>query len=139
MSNVVDPSAIFDSFDVDLVVKVLSHTLFSMHAYLLVMSYALINRTGPFFIVFVPIFYYFQGAKITEPVIYLPVAYYLVISLFCTCSSTPRRRIIDRFMPIGFVKWYSLLYRNQGSLFFAPSRFDWGEQIVVITGGPSLV
>lgn len=31
--------------------------------------------------------------------------------------------------------WLSLLYRNQGSLLFRPERFDWGEQIVVVTGG----
>jgi hypothetical protein len=35
----------------------------------------------------------------------------------------------------GFVKWYSKLFRNQGSLLFAPPRFDWGEQIIVVTGG----
>ena len=37
----------------------------------------------------------------------------------------------------GFLRWYSRLYRNQGSLFFRPARFDWGEQIVVVTGGAS--
>ncbi|KAG6817868.1 hypothetical protein H0H87_001700 [Tephrocybe sp. NHM501043] len=29
------------------------------------------------------------------------------------------------------------LYRNQRGLVFGPGRFDWGEQIVVITGGSS--
>lgn len=38
-------------------------------------------------------------------------------------------------MSAGFFKWYSRLYRNQGNLLFGPGRFDWGEQIVVITGG----
>lgn len=37
----------------------------------------------------------------------------------------------------GFIKWCSRLYRNQGSLLFGPPRFDWGEQVVVITGGSS--
>ncbi|KAG5648850.1 hypothetical protein DXG03_000199 [Asterophora parasitica] len=78
-----DGSPIFDSLDVDLFVKVLAHTLF-----------------GPFFVFFVPIFYIFQGAKVTDP---------LVLSL-----------------------WYT-----NGSLFFGPGRLDWGEQIVLITGGSS--
>lgn len=36
------------------------------------------------------------------------------------------------------MKWLSRLYRNGGNLFFAPPRFDWGEQIVVVTGGTFL-
>jgi hypothetical protein len=36
---------------------------------------------------------------------------------------------------VGFTKWLSKLYQNQGSLIFSPPRFDWGEQIVLITGG----
>lgn len=35
------------------------------------------------------------------------------------------------------MKWYSRLYRNQGNLFFGPGSVDWGEQIVLITGGAS--
>lgn len=38
---------------------------------------------------------------------------------------------------LGFVKWYSRLYRNQGSLIFAPPRLDWSEQVVILTGGSS--
>ncbi|KAJ3561576.1 hypothetical protein NP233_g10109 [Leucocoprinus birnbaumii] len=60
-----EPTLVFDSFDLDLVVKVLSHTAFR------------------------------------------------------------------------FTKWISLLYRNQQNLFFAPKALDWGEQVVVITGGSS--
>lgn len=37
----------------------------------------------------------------------------------------------------GSLKWYSRLYRNQGSLLYGPGPFDWGEQIIVITGGES--
>jgi len=33
------------------------------------------------------------------------------------------------------LKWYSRLYRNQGNLLFGPGSVDWGEQIVLITGG----
>jgi len=35
------------------------------------------------------------------------------------------------------LKWYSRLYRNQGSFLFGPGPLDWGEQIVLITGGAS--
>jgi len=97
-----DGSPIFDTLDVDLVVKVLAHTAFS-----------------PFFVFLIPVFYIFQGAKLTDPIIVSTCIYYAVISLF------------------WFIKWYSQLYRNQGSIFFGPGRFDWGEQIVVITGGAS--
>ncbi|KAF9464869.1 retinal short-chain dehydrogenase/reductase [Collybia nuda] len=97
-----DGSPIFDTLDLDLIVKVLAHTAFS-----------------PFFIFLIPIFYIFQGAKITDPIIVLSAIYYTAISLF------------------WFSQWYSRLYRNQGSLFFGPGRFDWGEQVVVITGGAS--
>jgi len=97
-----DGSPIFDSLDIDLFVKVLAHTVF-----------------GPFFVFFIPVFYVFQGAKLTDPVVLISSAYWVFISLF------------------WFIKWCSRLYRNQGSLFFGPGRFDWGEQIVVVTGGSS--
>ncbi|CAL1701243.1 unnamed protein product [Somion occarium] len=84
---------IFDALDIDLVVKVLSHTAF--------------------------IFYYFQGARWPDSVIVLSAGFCAATSLF------------------WFVKWYSRLFRNQGSLLFGPGPFDWGEQIVVITGGSS--
>ncbi|KAJ8503171.1 hypothetical protein ONZ45_g11094 [Pleurotus djamor] len=97
-----DPSPIFDSLDIDLVVKVLAHTAFS-----------------PFFTFFVPLFYLFLGASVKDSVVWLSGLYCLSVSAF------------------WFFKWYSRLYRNQGSLLFGPGRFDWGEQIVVITGGAS--
>ncbi|KZP20196.1 retinal short-chain dehydrogenase/reductase [Athelia psychrophila] len=97
-----DPSPIFDSFDVDLVLKVLSHTLFS-----------------PFFTLLIPIFYFFQGMAIRSPAVVGSFAYYLLVSAFWS------------------IKWYSRLYRNQGKLLYGPAQFDWGEQIVVITGGSS--
>lgn len=97
-----DGSPIFDTLDIDLVVKVLTHTAFS-----------------PFFLFFIPIFYIFQGAKLTDIVVVLSGGYYAAVSLF------------------WFVRWCSRLYRNQGSLIYGPGKFDWGEQIVVITGGAS--
>ncbi|KAI0068718.1 retinal short-chain dehydrogenase/reductase [Artomyces pyxidatus] len=93
---------VFDDLDVDLVVKVLSHTLFS-----------------PFFIFFVPVFYVFQGAKYEDPRVLGAAVYWVAISAF------------------WFLKWYSRLFRNQGSLLFGPGALDWGEQIVLVTGGAS--
>jgi len=98
----VDGSPIFDSLDIDLVVKVLAHTAFS-----------------PFFTFFIPVFYVFQGAKLTDSVVVVSACYYVAVSVF------------------WFAKWYSRLYRNQGSLLFGPGRYDWGEQIIVVTGGAS--
>jgi NAD(P)-dependent dehydrogenase (short-subunit alcohol dehydrogenase family) len=44
------------------------------------------------------------------------------------------KRLIEH---LGLIKWYSRLYRNQGSLFFRPPPLEWSEQIVIITGGAS--
>ncbi|PCH40811.1 retinal short-chain dehydrogenase/reductase [Wolfiporia cocos MD-104 SS10] len=74
---------------------------------------------SPFFTFFIPVFYYFQGMPWNNPVLLGSSAYVVGISAF------------------WFLKWYSRLYRNQGSLLFSPPPFDWGEQIIVITGGSS--
>ncbi|KAJ7572532.1 retinal short-chain dehydrogenase/reductase [Mycena floridula] len=97
-----DGTPVFDSLDVDLVIKVLAHTVFS-----------------PFFIFFIPIFYIFQGAKYTDPIITTSAVYFVIVAAFWG------------------IKWISLLYRNQGSLLFRPPRLDWGDQIVLVTGGAS--
>ncbi|KAJ7721179.1 retinal short-chain dehydrogenase/reductase [Mycena maculata] len=97
-----DGSPIFDSLDVDLFVKVFSHTLFS-----------------PFFVMLIPTFYIFQGAKITDNVVVFSAIYYVFVSAFWA------------------IKWISRLYSNQGNLLYAPRPFEWGDQIVVITGGSS--
>ncbi|KAG6842050.1 hypothetical protein C0991_003576 [Blastosporella zonata] len=44
---------------------------------------------------------------------------------------------VDSQYYTGFIKWCSRLYRNQRGLILGPGKFDWGEQIVVITGGSS--
>ncbi|KAF9448248.1 retinal short-chain dehydrogenase/reductase [Macrolepiota fuliginosa MF-IS2] len=97
-----EPTLVFDNFDIDLLVKVLAHTAFS-----------------PFFTFFIPVFYFFQGAKITDGVVAYSAIYYVVVSA------------------IWFLKWISKLYRNQGNLLFGPKPLDWDEQIVVVTGGSS--
>lgn len=48
-------------------------------------------------------------------------------TVYCTATNTS--------ISSGFLRWYSRLYRNQGSLLFGPGRPDWGEQLVVVTGG----
>jgi len=102
MERPFEPTPIFDAVDVDLFVKVLAHTVFS-----------------PFFTVFIPIFYIFQGTKYTDPIIVYSSVYCVAVSLFWG------------------IQWLSTLYRNQGSLLYGPGRFDWGDQIVLITGGAS--
>jgi short-subunit dehydrogenase len=93
---------IFDAFDIDLVIKVLSNTAFS-----------------PFFTFFIPVFYVFQGLPWNHPTVIGFGIWSAACSLFWG------------------IKWYSRLYRNQSSLLFGPPPLDWGEQIVVITGGAS--
>jgi len=74
---------------------------------------------SPFFIFFIPIFIIFQGAKTTDPSVLWTGGYYVVLCIYWAND------------------WLSLLYRNQGSLLFRPNRYDWGEQIIVVTGGAS--
>ncbi|VDC06189.1 unnamed protein product [Peniophora sp. CBMAI 1063] len=93
---------VFDAFDIDLVMKVAKHTIFS-----------------PFFMSLVPTFFVFQGYSPKSAVVLVPVAWAITTALFWS------------------FQWLSLLYRNQGSLFFSPGALDWGEQIVVVTGGSS--
>ncbi|TFK83113.1 retinal short-chain dehydrogenase/reductase [Polyporus arcularius HHB13444] len=100
LADLWDP--LYDSFDVDLIVKVLAHTAFS-----------------PFFTFFIPLFYYFQGARWPEPTLVFTAFFNVAVSIF------------------WFARWCSRLYRNQGNLLFGPGRLDWGDQLVVVTGGSS--
>jgi len=97
-----EPTLVFDTFDVDLVIKVLKQTFFS-----------------PFFLFLIPAFFYFQGFSIYHPAVFFSGLYYLAVSAF------------------WLFKFISRIYRNNGSIFFAPPPLDWGEQIVVVTGGSS--
>uniref|UniRef100_A0A8H7Y088 Short-chain dehydrogenase/reductase 3 n=1 Tax=Psilocybe cubensis TaxID=181762 RepID=A0A8H7Y088_PSICU len=97
-----DGTPIFDNLDLDLIIQVLANTAFS-----------------PFFVALMPVFYVFQGAKVSDGIVVGGVVYYLAISLF------------------WFIKWYSRLYRNQGSFILRPKRLEWSDQIVVVTGGAS--
>jgi len=97
-----DGSPIWDSLDIDLFVKVFAGTAFS-----------------PFFVMLIPTFYIFQGAKFTDNIVIFSAVYYVFVSMFWT------------------IKWISRLYSNQGNLFYAPRRVEWSDQIVVVTGGSS--
>jgi len=131
-----EETLIFDNFDLDLLVKVLENTAFSESPSLFNGIVELTKLLGPFFLFFIPIFYFFHGAKISDPSIVLSSIYFISATIFCkfACNYDILPVIT---LNIGFVKWCSRLYRNQGSLIFAPPRLDWSEQIVVLTGGAS--
>jgi len=74
---------------------------------------------SPFFVFFIPVFYIFAGAKTSDPSVIWSGSYYVLLCLYYAGT------------------WISTLYRNQGNLLFSPPRYDWGEQIVVVTGGAS--
>jgi hypothetical protein len=86
----------------------------------------------------IPTFYVFQGAKFTDTIVVASAAYYVFVSMFCKQRS-PSALCLSPFNGevLGTIKWISRLYSNQGNLFYAPRPFEWGEQIVVITGGRS--
>lgn len=98
----IDPSPVWDSLDIDLFLKVFAHTAFS-----------------PFFVMLIPTFYLFQGAKMTDAIVVNSAIYLVLVSLF------------------WMVKWCSRLYDNQANVLYAPPPLEWNEQIVVITGGAS--
>ncbi|KAF7793709.1 hypothetical protein EIP86_004825 [Pleurotus ostreatoroseus] len=74
---------------------------------------------SPFFTFFIPVYFYFLGSHLNDWDFIIAASYYVVVSSF------------------WFFKWYSRLYRNQGSLIYGPRPFDWGNQIIVVTGGAS--
>jgi hypothetical protein len=82
-----EPAPIFDNFDIDLVVKVLSHTAFSKSCD----SSSLIEYSdgvllGPFFLFFLPIFFYSQGQKLNDAPVLVTSVYWVLVSSFCTLS-----------------------------------------------------
>ncbi len=137
LSDLWDP--LYDSFDVDLVVKVLAYTAFSEHNYH--MDMWTISRTytpqahsslsssrsfttsrdlaGPTQPLSSSASITWLSLRFVSPLVLLSL---LVLNL---CVRT------------GFSKWCSRLHRNQGNLLFGPPRLDWGNQLVVVTGGAS--
>jgi len=97
-----DSGLIFDTLDLDLLVKVLSRTVFS-----------------PFFTFFIPLLYKAQGANWDDTIVLQSGAW---------CAFT---------VVFWLIRFSSQIWRNGGSFLLSPPRFDWGEQIVLITGGAS--
>ena len=74
---------IFDSLDIDLVVKVLANTAFSEIFFLIIYFIGLMSASGPFFLFFVPTFYVFQGAKFSDNLVVASAIYWAIITTFC--------------------------------------------------------
>ncbi|KAG1752549.1 retinal short-chain dehydrogenase reductase [Suillus paluster] len=90
-----DPAPIYDSVDIDMVVKVLSQTAFS-----------------PFFTCFIPIFYAFQGYEFTNPVVIAPSIYCAAVSAFCRAlemdlTAVPQSRFV---VVTGVTENYNIAY-----------------------------
>lgn len=86
--DIQDSSPVFDNFDVDLVVKVLENTAFSRSWSSMDDSWHLLAKIiGPFFLFFIPVFYFFQGAKVTDPTVVLSSIYFISVSAFCMFSN----------------------------------------------------
>ena len=82
-----EPVPIFDNFDIDLVVKVLSHTAFSKSFD----SSSLIEYSdgvllGPSFLFFLPIFFYSQGQRLNYTPVLVTSVYWVLVSSFCALS-----------------------------------------------------
>jgi hypothetical protein len=75
----------FDNFDIDLILKVASHTIF-----------------GPFFTFFVPLIYKGMGAPWTAPTVYYSSAWFLFVTLICTSLALLGR---VRFLTILAARW----------------------------------
>ncbi|KAG8826528.1 hypothetical protein FRC19_008687 [Serendipita sp. 401] len=93
-----ESTAAVDHLDLDLLVKVASHTVFS-----------------PFFTFFIPLIYKSVGHYWTDTTLLLPTAWFLLMTT------------------IWLLRFVTNKWRNAGT----PGRLDWGDQIIVITGGSS--
>ena len=85
-----EPTLIFDTFDIDLVVKVLSHTVFSESRGSSTFEYSDAGISGPFFLFFQPVFFFFHGSKLTDTPVVLSSVYWALVSSFCASSPSPR-------------------------------------------------
>ena len=134
ISDFWDP--LYDSFDVDLIMKVLAHTLFSTSSWL--PPRLLISRD----IFYRSILYFLHPHLLLLPRRSLARAHPRLLQLLQRvplCLLCVEDHALLHCHPLscsaGFLRWYSRLYRNQGSLIFGPPRLDWGDELVVITGG----
>ncbi|GFZ42843.1 hypothetical protein JCM24511_00561 [Saitozyma sp. JCM 24511] len=97
-----EPHLVFDSLDLDLVIKVLSKTIFS-----------------PFFTIFLPLTFLAQVRSTSHPAFIVSCTWTAIVCIF------------------GALRHADRVYANQASWILAPPKLDWGDQIVLITGGGS--
>lgn len=74
---------VFDAFDVDLIMKVAKHTVFSTRTPYLHGRIFVTESEGPFFMSLVPTFFVFQGYSPKSAVVLVPVAWAITTALFC--------------------------------------------------------
>jgi hypothetical protein len=81
-----EPVPIFDNFDIDLVVKVLSHTAFSKSCDFSSIEGSNRVLLGPFFLFFPPIFFYSLGQKLNDTPVLVTSVYWVLVSSFCALA-----------------------------------------------------
>jgi len=89
MSTPQEPSQVFDDFNVDLVVKVLSHTAFSEPPRHKLFTFQDVTSQGPFFTFFIPLFYLSQGEQITSKSVIYSASHCAAVSAFCESIAAP--------------------------------------------------
>lgn len=85
-----EPAPIFDNFDIDLVVKVLSHTAFSKSFDSSSIEDSDDVLLGPSFLFFLPIFFYSQGQRLNYTPVLVTSVYWVLVSSFCALSPMTR-------------------------------------------------
>jgi len=83
MSIPQEPSQVFDDFNIDLLVKVLSHTAFSELPRHKLFTFQDVTSQGPFFTFFIPLFYLSQGEQITSKSVIYSASHCAAVSAFC--------------------------------------------------------
>jgi hypothetical protein len=80
-----ESTLVFDNLDLDLIVKVAAHTVFS-----------------PFFTFFVPLIYKGVGSPWTEPTVYISSGWFLLMSTICQYSLPFSHRNTEKGSEQGF-------------------------------------
>ena len=100
-----EPTLIFDTFDIDLVVKVLSHTVFSESRGSSIFEFSDTGISGPFFLFLQPVFFVFHDSKLTDTPVVISSVYWALVSLFCASSPSPRylgQTFLSRVLEVVF-------------------------------------
>lgn len=85
-----EPSLVFDAFDLDLVLKVLSNTAFSEsllnHPKLDAVQIAQLNMhsAGPFFTFFIPVLFLSQGQRFDVGAVFWSSIWFAVVTVLCS-------------------------------------------------------